>query len=202
LKTCRTTASSGISSTSMGNLILASQSPRRRQLLEQFSIPFEVVFADIDERPLSHELPDRMTIRLARQKATAVFEQLGSGYRVLGGDTTVSVDGRILGKPADKTAAMEMLQGLSGKSHFVYSAVALADENGCNGLLSVTRVTFFNLSSRQISAYCDTEEPYDKAGAYGIQGQGGEFVSTLEGSYSGVIGLPLWETHRLLTGNA
>ena len=183
-------------------LVLASNSPRRKQLLQLFGIEFDVVSADIDETPLSHEPPDQMTLRLAKQKASAVFDQFAdvetSSYCVLGGDTTVSIEGKILGKPQSRDQAHTMINQLSGRAHWVYSAVALISHNGLDARLSSTKVWFHSLSQHQISAYCDSNEPYDKAGGYGIQGQAGKFVKKIEGSYSGVVGLPLFDTHLLL----
>ena len=183
-------------------LVLASNSPRRRQLLQLFGIEFDVVSADIDETPLSHEPPDQMTLRLAKQKASAVFDQFAdvetSSYCVLGGDTTVSIEGNILGKPQSRDQAHTMINQLSGRAHWVYSAVALISREGLDARLSSTKVWFHSLSQHQISAYCDSNEPYDKAGGYGIQGQAGKFVKKIEGSYSGVVGLPLFDTHLLL----
>ncbi|NKB77422.1 MAG: septum formation inhibitor Maf [Gammaproteobacteria bacterium] len=181
------------------NLVLASQSPRRNSLLKQFDIPFQVVVSDIDETPLIGEAPDQMTLRLAKQKALAVFDKVGKGHRVLGGDTTVTLQQRILGKPSGRSDAIDMLNQLSGSTHLVHSAVALASDNGCETRLCSTKVTFITLTDIQISQYCDSLDPYDKAGAYGIQGAAGRFVSQIEGSYSGVMGLPLWETHQLLS---
>lgn len=182
------------------SLILASGSPRRQLLLQQFDIPFEVVVADVDETPLSSESPGEMTVRLAIKKAKAVGEKMGSGYRVLGGDTTVAIDGDILGKPQDVAEARSMLRRLSGATHQVYSGVALYMHGVCRTRLSTTNVTFYELSEQAIEVYCNTDDPYDKAGGYGIQSGAGEFVSSLDGSYSGVVGLPLWETHQLLFG--
>ncbi|NKB62648.1 MAG: septum formation inhibitor Maf [Gammaproteobacteria bacterium] len=179
-------------------LILASQSPRRQSLLRQFDIPFEIIVADIDETPFRDEQPDQMTLRLAREKALAVFKKVGADYRVLGGDTTVTIKGTILGKPRNRQHAIEMLKRLSGNTHLVHSAVALVNQGICQTRLCSTAVTFFELTDNQITSYCNSQDPYDKAGAYGVQGHAGQFVKQLEGSYSGVMGLPLWETHQLL----
>ena len=183
-------------------LILASASPRRQQLLSQFDIPFDVVVADIDETPLPDESPDQMTIRLAIGKAQAVSQKMGLGYRVLGGDTTVALRGVIMGKPADKAEAIQMLKQLSGQVHDVHSAVALVGPDGCFSRISTTQVHFHELQDHQIARYCNGDDPYDKAGAYGIQGPAGQFVRRIDGSYSAVIGLPLWKTHQLLFTSA
>jgi septum formation protein len=181
-------------------LILASRSPRRLQLLGQFGLIFETVEANIDESVVESETPGDMTLRLAMMKARKVYELMGAGHRVLGGDTTVALQGVVFGKPANRSEAVSMLQQLSGHTHSVFSGVALVDDTAARALLCESRVTFSNLTDDQISRYCDTDDPYDKAGAYGIQGEAGEFVTHLEGSYSGVIGLPLWHTHQLLMG--
>ena len=179
-------------------LVLASSSPRRRLLLELLSVPFTVSPADVDETPLPGEHPLAMTERLARIKALWVLEHATTPCRVLGGDTTVAIDGQVLGKPGSPLEAEAMLQRLSGRTHSVYSAVALAQPGACRQLVSETRVTFRELAADTIAAYCATDDPYDKAGGYGIQGEAGSFVCSLEGSYSGVVGLPLWHTHQLL----
>lgn len=182
-------------------LILASSSPRRQQLLSQFGLAFEVDAADIDETRLKNESPFAMTRRLAEEKALAVFRRRNhTECRVLGGDTTVAIGGTVFGKPADRGQAIEMLQALSGKTHCVYSAVALVGHNQCRSLVSETRVTFRDLPDDEIFEYCDSNDPYDKAGGYGVQGIAGQFVVDLQGSYSGVIGLPLWHTHQLIMG--
>ncbi len=182
-------------------LILASRSLRRQQLLAQLGLEFDIVEADVDESIIGNESPAEMTMRLAALKAQSVYDRLGRGCRVLGGDTTVALANIILGKPDNRAEAIGMLHKLSGRTHCVFSAVARVDDSGCRRLLSETRVTFAELSTAQISNYCDTADPYDKAGAYGIQGEAGSFVSRLEGSYSGVMGLPLWQTHQLLLLN-
>ena len=181
-------------------LILASGSPRRRQLLSQFGLDFESVEANIDESAVQNEAPGEMTLRLAMLKARKVFEKMATGHRVLGGDTTVALRDSVFGKPGDRSEAASMLQQLSGNTHSVFSGVALVDDTGARALLSESRVTFANLTDAQIFKYCESNDPYDKAGAYGIQGEAGKFVTHLEGSYSGVIGLPLWHTHQLLMG--
>jgi len=179
-------------------LILASRSPRRQQLLNLFGLDFETVDADIDESVARNEAPGQMTLRLATMKAQTVYDMLGTGHRVLGGDTTVALQDAILGKPESRDEAVSMLRLLSGRTHSVFSGVALVSDEGAWELLCESRVTFAKLSDAQIFAYCDSDDPYDKAGAYGIQGEAGMFVTHLEGSYSGVIGLPLWHTHQLL----
>lgn len=180
------------------SLILASQSPRRLELLALLGLPFEVTHADVDETPLPDEAPEDMTRRLALKKALKVFAQHGPEAWVLGGDTTVSIDGEVLGKPDSQEAAMAMLKRLSGGRHSVVSAVALVGDNFCQVEISRTWVTFGEWSPDQMRAYCDSGEPFDKAGGYGIQGYAGAFVRDITGSYSGVVGLPLYETRLLL----
>lgn len=181
----------------MNSLVLASTSPRRRQLLALFDCDFTVMAADIDESRFMGESAAAMTLRLAECKARAVYQRAGGG-RVLAGDTVVALGEAVFGKPADCAAAMQMLRTLSARTHSVFSAVALMEASGCRSLLSETRVTFAALSEATIATYCAGDDPYDKAGGYGIQGKAGTFVTQLDGSYSGVSGLPLWAVHRLL----
>ena len=178
-------------------IVLASRSPRRRELLALFDLPFEVLDADVDEAPRAGESAEAMTERLAVAKATAVSCRC-PGRWVLGGDTTVFVDGDLLGKPADRSEAIHMLERLSGRSHEVVSAVSLIGPDFKGVDISLTSVDFMDLSPGMIAAYCDTGEPFDKAGGYGIQGQAGTFVKAIRGSYSGIVGLPLFETRMLL----
>lgn len=179
-------------------ILLASASPRRRMLMEQIGVPVRVAPVDVDETPLPGEDPARYVERLARAKARAGLAKMeGDSGLSLGSDTTVVLDGRILGKPADRADAEAMLERLSGSIHQVMTAVALAGQYGCFARLSVTEVRFRAISPAEIRAYCDTGEYRDKAGAYGIQGRGGVFVTGLSGSYSAVVGLPLEETAEL-----
>ncbi len=178
-------------------LILASRSPRRQELLRLFDLDFDIREADVDETPLADESAVVMTERLAKWKAQTVATDLPDHW-VLGGDTTVSIDGDILGKPTDRTEAIHMLERLSGHNHGVISAVALVGPDFVGTDVSVTSVTFMELTPGMIAQYCDTGEPYDKAGGYGIQGPAGTFVREIRGSYSGVVGLPLYETRMLL----
>jgi septum formation protein len=178
-------------------LCLASVSPRRRELLSQIGVSHVVVGADIDEAFLPGETPRDYVARLAREKALAV--RLG-GQRlpVLAADTTVVVDGKVFGKPRDQAEAVYMLGELSGRAHEVLTAVALADSRGVAGRLSSSTVRFRNVSQEECLAYWETGEPRDKAGGYAIQGLGAVFIESLSGSYSGVMGLPLFETGALL----
>ncbi|OAN90122.1 septum formation protein Maf [Marinobacter sp. EhC06] len=183
----------------MPSIILASASPRRAELLQQIGLSFSVRPADIDETPEPDETPEQYVERLAREKALAVA---GSSPEclVLGSDTSVVLEGKILGKPTDPADARETLVRLSGATHQVMTAVALATEGQCQSVLVITEVCFRQLSTAEIEAYVASGEPMDKAGSYGIQGLGGIFVNELRGSYSAVVGLPLQETAALLAG--
>lgn len=179
-------------------IYLASQSPRRRELLTQINVPFEVISVAVEELHQSGESPAQYVKRLACEKAWAGVAVAKTGHPVLGSDTIVVLDGAILEKPKDKHDAVRMLRALSGNKHQVMTAIALADN--CRYLVELvtTEVSFRALSDAEIEAYWDTGEPADKAGAYGIQGIAGKFVSNINGSYSAVVGLPLMETDRLI----
>ncbi|MEX1668496.1 nucleoside triphosphate pyrophosphatase [Zhongshania guokunii] len=179
-------------------VVLASKSPRRAELLQQIGLRFEVMAADIDETPAASEDAQQYVRRMATEKAMAVVA-LAPNRAVLAADTSVIVDGEILGKPENRRHAETMLNLLSGRSHQVMTAVALYADGQLRQALSVTEVNFAVLSSAQISAYLATGEADDKAGSYGIQGAAGYFVQHLAGSYSGVVGLPLYETAALLS---
>ncbi|TYC57974.1 septum formation inhibitor Maf [Marinobacter sp. BW6] len=183
----------------MPSIILASASPRRAELLQQIGLKFSVRPADIDETPKPDETPEQYVERLAREKARAVV-QSSPECLVLGSDTSVVLDGKILGKPSGPADARETLARLSGVTHQVMTAVALATEGQCQSVLVITEVCFRELSTAEIEAYVASGEPMDKAGSYGIQGLGGIFVNELRGSYSAVVGLPLQETAALLAG--
>ncbi len=179
-------------------LILASASPRRQALLKQVGIAFRQQVAEIDEVPLDNEAAEDYVMRLALEKARAVRQHsVTDGLPVLGADTAVVIDGRLLGKPESLAHARHMLQLLSGREHRVMSAVALVRSREAVQI-SVSRVWFRPLSENEIDAYWRTGEPQDKAGAYAIQGVGAIFIERLEGSYTGVMGLPLYETGQLL----
>jgi septum formation protein len=180
-------------------ILLASGSPRRRELLRQLGVTFEVRAADIDESVIDGETPREHVIRLSREKASAGFSLCGSGMPALGSDTIVLLNDEILGKPGSRAEAENMLKRLSGSTHQVYSAVALAlDRDKVMDTLNITAVTFAKIPDTWISQYCQTDEPMDKAGAYAVQGGTGQYISRIEGSYSGVMGLPLFETAELL----
>lgn len=177
---------------------LASSSPRRCELLDQIGVVYEIVSASVDESVHPGEAPETFVLRIALAKARAGRAALTDCARpVLGADTAIVVDGDILGKPRDRTDALAMLQRLSGRSHWVLSAVALVGDVEATRL-SASRVTFRRLDDSDCLAYWATGEPADKAGGYAIQGRGAVFISHLEGSYSGVMGLPLYETAELL----
>jgi len=179
-------------------IILASASPRRRELLDQTHITYRVYPLDIDETPLPDETPLAYVQRLAAEKSAAAVAQLGDSLPVLAADTAVVLDDVIMGKPKDRDDALAMLRQLSGKMHRVYSAVSLRGrEHG--EAVSITEVTFRPLSEDEIAAYWHSGEPADKAGSYAIQGLGGVFVAAINGSFSGVVGLPLFETAELLS---
>lgn len=182
------------------SLILASASPRRRELLDQIGVAHEVRAADIDERALPREAPSEYVLRIALAKVRAVAESLASGDRrpVLAADTAVVVDQHILGKPAGRDEGLGQLRLLSDRDHEVLTGVALAAGGRTMSRLSVSHVRFRRLSEAEISAYWDTGEPADKAGSYGIQGLAAMFIASIRGSYSGIMGLPLFETSELL----
>jgi len=183
----------------MSTLFLASASPRRRELLTQIGVPFSLLAVSIDETPSAAETPDDYVQRLAREKALAGLSLVSDGSAcVLGADTTVVLDQRILGKPVDKADALAMLGALSGREHRVMTAVAIANNSGCEVRLVTSRVRFRPISVDEAEAYWASGEPQDKAGSYAIQGWGAVFVSAMEGSYSAVVGLPLCETAQLL----
>ena len=180
---------------------LASASPRRRALLEQIGVPFAVLVPEVDETQGPDESPERYVRRLAEAKADTVWAATQSAPRpVLAADTTVVLDRRVLGKPADADEALAMLEALSGRTHQVLTAVALRGAAGVTSVVSVSEVRFRPTTDAERRAYCETGEPFDKAGGYGIQGFGAVFVEHLSGSYSGVMGLPLCETALLLDG--
>jgi septum formation protein len=178
-------------------LCLASASPRRRELLSQIGVSHIVAVADIDESAVPGETPRAYVIRLAREKALAI-QHAGQQLPVLAADTTVVVDGKIFGKPHDQAQAVYMLGKLAGRAHQVLTAVALANSHGVTERLSSSTVRFRKISAEECVAYWATGEPRDKAGGYAIQGLGAVFVESLNGSYSGVMGLPLFETGELL----
>lgn len=184
--------------TTGSRLVLASASPRRRELLALLGRPFEVVAVDVDEEPRHGEAPEALVERLARTKAAAATQQVGPRAVVVGADTVVVVDDRVVGKPADADEARAVVAALAGRSHRVITGVAVRrdDVEACD--IETTVVRFRSMTDGEIAAYVATGEGRDKAGAYGIQGIGGRFVERIEGSYHNVVGLPLTLVERLL----
>ena len=173
-----------------GKIILASRSPRRAELLTAAGIAFEVLAADVDETPRAHESPTAYVERLAIDKARAVLA-LRPDARVLGADTTVTIDGAILGKPENAADARRMLLMLSGRQHDVHTGVAVVSRAGLRSAVDSTRVWFTPMTDEDISWYVATGEPIDRAGAYAIQGRAARFIPRIDGSYSNVVGLPV-----------
>jgi septum formation protein len=185
---------------SYDSIVLASASLRRSQLLTQIGVRHQSLATDLDERPLPGECPADYVRRLAREKALAGLAAQGgrSERPVLAADTTVVLDGQIYGKPAGEAECVAMLMALGGRSHEVLTAVALAVGTGLRTALNVSRVTFRALDEQECRHYWATGEPAGKAGAYAVQGLAAVFISRLEGSFSCVMGLPLFETAALL----
>lgn len=193
------------------HIYLASRSARRRDLLKQMGVNFEMLLlregtgrdADFNEAQIGNELPRDYVVRVARLKAEAGWLRLEQRrlvrHPVLAGDTTVAFNDAILGKPKDREDAMAMLRQLSGTVHQVYTAVAVKLHESLQEALSVTDVRLCELSDDEIRRYVASGEPMDKAGAYGIQGKASMFIESINGSYSGVVGLPVFETSRLLS---
>lgn len=191
-------------------IYLASKSPRRRELLRQVGVEFELLMlrsdplrgVDVSEDVRPDEAPEVYVARVAREKgafAFGVLQQRRQPLRpVLAADTTVTIDGQILGKPMHADEACEMLARLSGRTHQVLTSVAVHSADVAEQVTQVSNVRFCTLSPAAIKAYCATSEPYDKAGGYGIQGLAALFVEHIEGSHSGIMGLPLFETANLL----
>lgn len=186
--------------TQLRPLILASASPRRAELLTQIGVRFTVRPTDLDETPQPDESPLALVERLAAAKANAAIagHAITDDEVVLASDTVVVLDNHALGKPVDMADAIAMLRALSGRTHQVMTAVSVRDNFAQQTICVTTQVNFAELSAAQIARYWATGEPADKAGAYGIQGIGGQFVKSIEGSYSAVVGLPLFETVALL----
>lgn len=186
---------------SLDFVYLASASPRRRELLQQIGVSFRVVGSAVDEAVRLDEAAGAYVLRLAAAKADAGWERSRgtADVPVLAADTAVVLDGRILGKPADRQDAEGMLRQLSGRTHEVLTAIAVRTTGGVQSRLSRSEVTFRAIAAGEAQAYWETGEPCDKAGAYAIQGRAAVFVADLRGSYSGVMGLPLYETAELLS---
>jgi septum formation protein len=186
------------------SILLASGSPRRRELLAQLRVRHEVLAVDADETPRPGESPAQLVIRLARLKALAGRARSAGQQMVLGADTVVAIDGAIFGKPVDEADALRMLAALSGRSHQVLTGVALAlpGDGPVLEATSQTEVRMRSISPAEAQAYWNAGEPQGKAGAYGIQGLGAVFIAHIAGSYTGVMGLPLYETAALLQAGA
>ncbi len=180
-------------------LYLASGSPRRKELLEQVDLQFEVVNAPVEEVALPHESPKSYVRRIAIEKALAGFNKVaGKEIWVIGGDTAVMVDDKVLGKPKNQVDSYKMLTLLSGNLHKVLSAIAIVYDGEVFSKVNVTEVRFKTLSEDEIKHYIESGEPEGKAGSYAIQGLAASFIASIHGSYSGVMGLPLYELDQLL----
>lgn len=177
-------------------LHLASSSPRRKELLAALGLEFTAAGVDVEEIRLPEESPQAMVVRLAAAKAEAA--EVPAGTLVLGSDTAVVLGTTVFGKPRDEADCLAILGALSGKAHEVMTGVALRRTSGIATVLSITEVRFREIGQDEALAYWQSGEPRDKAGAYGIQGRGGVFVESIRGSYSGVVGLPVFETAELL----
>ncbi len=184
------------------SIYLASQSPRRRELLAQIGVHFDVISVDVSEQRQPGEVAAQFVERLALDKARAGWQRSLRDRPVLGADTIVVLDDEVLGKPRDRADAESMLARLSGREHLVMTAVALVGAEGEALRLSISRVRFREITADECQVYVATGEADDKAGSYAIQGQAAIFIEHLEGSYSGVMGLPLFETTDLLKGFA
>lgn len=181
----------------MPNLILASSSPRRKELLENLQLKFNIHSSDADESFEPDTPPDEIVMGLAERKAMAIFAEHPDDF-VIGSDTIVVCDGAILGKPSGRGEAIGMLRQLSGRAHQVFTGVAIASPGGISRFYEKTDVLFWELSDREIEFYADSGEPFDKAGAYGIQGLGSMLVKRIDGDYFTVMGLPVSRTIREL----
>ena len=179
-------------------IILASASPRRKELLDQIKVTYKIHPVALDETPFPNETPLDYVQRLAAEKSAACKAQLKTELPALAADTAVILDHIIMGKPKDQADALAMLTQLSGKTHQVYSAISLRGREHSQAV-SITEVTFRRLTEPEILDYWRSGEPVDKAGSYAIQGMGGVFVESIKGSFSGVVGLPLFETAELLS---
>ncbi|MCK5889100.1 MAG: septum formation inhibitor Maf [Methylococcales bacterium] len=180
-------------------LILASASPRRKELLDQIAVNCIIQPMDIDETPLPNEPAENYVIRIAHEKSQQCLNNNASNLPILAADTSVVINDIILGKPKNQDHAIEMLSLLSGKTHLVFSAISLRANGNHTQALSTTEVSFRKMSLKEIQSYYQTGEPQGKAGSYAIQGLGSIFVQSITGSFSGVMGLPLYETAELLS---
>ncbi len=185
-------------------IILASASPRRKELLSQLGMDFEVLVSDVEE-VITETEPNRVVEELSMQKAEAVFRRTEGDVMVIGADTVVAMEGAILGKPRDEKHAIEMLRLLQAKEHCVYTGVTLYVRKGDNEFRNTfsecTYVKFYPMTDGEIKWYVETKEPMDKAGAYGIQGMGARFVEKISGDYNNVVGLPIARLYQEIKYN-
>jgi septum formation protein len=181
----------------MQHLILASSSPRRKELLENLHLTFDISSSEVDESFDPVLAPEEVVMELANRKAQAVFRQNPDAY-IIGSDTIVVANGTVLGKPKDETDAVAMLKVLSGKSHYVYTGVSILSKNNKVRFYEKTEVVFWELTDEEIRTYVLSGEPFDKAGGYGIQGFGSMLVKKISGDYFAVVGLPVSRTLREL----
>ncbi|MCA0986217.1 Maf family protein [Guptibacillus algicola] len=181
----------------MKHLVLASGSPRRKELLEQMNLTFDIIVSRFEEHISLSVPPSELVQQLAYGKASDVFNRTQDAV-VLGSDTVVTLDGDVLVKPDNREHARQMLTALSGRTHTVYSGVSILSDGQQASFFEATDVTFWDLTDREIAQYLDTDEPYDKAGGYGIQGFGAAFVKCIQGDYYSVVGLPISKTLREL----
>lgn len=183
-------------------IYLASQSPRRKQLLAQLGCDFKTINISVDESALKNETAKQLVCRLAKLKAATALKKLQRqglhNFLIIAADTVVTIDNKILNKPATPTAAIAMLKQLNNRQHLVLTAVVVANEKQQKLALNSNKVRFANNSTRQIEAYVTTYQPFDKAGGYGIQDYAATMIKHISGSYSGIMGLPIYQTHQLI----
>ena len=184
----------------MKKIILASDSPRRHELMKSAGFSFDIIPAQKEEIIQENAAPKEAVIVLALQKAKEVFA-LNPDCIIIGADTIVAIDGEILGKPRDKAEAFAMLKKLSGRTHSVFTGVAICETNRNETFAEQTKVEFYDLSDDEINAYIETREPFDKAGAYGIQGKGSLLIKSISGDYYNIMGLPIAKLSRILQVN-
>ncbi len=185
----------------MPKIILASKSPRRSELLKNIGIKFDIIESSVDESVIPKDLPPKLYVQeLAMLKSSSVASHLGSGHLVIGADTVVVHDGKIIGKPKDFDDAFNMLSSFSGTSHTVYSGISVTDSATLRTVTdyAATDVYFSKISPKEITDYINTYSPYDKAGAYGIQEYAGVFISKIDGDFFNVVGLPMSKLYELL----
>lgn len=186
-------------SNTVNQVYLASKSPRRKEILDQMKLQFETLDVDVDEEVIDKEAPEEYVVRVAKEKALAGRKVAKNiDLPVIGSDTCIFFNGIIMGKPVDKAQGINFLSQLSAQQHEVITGVSICGEFKTESLVQRNRVTFRKLDIKEIESYWETGEPVDKAGAYAIQGLGAVFIQNIEGSYSGIMGLPIFETAQLL----